>query len=246
MNQTAVHKTPGTLYVLPTPLADGAPADVLPQLNIDITRGLRHFVVENLRTARRVLRRMDPAFPIDESTFTELSEHTPLSAIDAMLRPLREGHDVGLLSEAGCPGVADPGAGLVAAAQRAGLRVAPLPGPSSILMALMASGMGGQRFAFGGYLPVDDGARTQAIKNLEKRARGGETQIFIETPYRNNRMVQTLARTLGADMALCVASNITGSTESIVTLPAAQWRTRQYDYNKIPTIFVVGRFAATP
>lgn len=238
----------GVVYLLPSALSAGDPREVLPARNIAIMRGLRHFVVENVRTTRRFLRSVDPSFPIDDCTFTELNEHTGLSEVEAMLAPVLAGEPVGLISEAGCPAVADPGASLVAAAQRRGIRVVPLVGPSSILMALMASGFDGQSFTFNGYLPVDEGARTRAIRQLERLAAAGTTQIFIETPYRNNRLLQSLVSTLAPQTLLCVAADITGADECIRTLPAREWRTiaGKTDLRKTPTIFLIGTSAARP
>ena len=229
-----------TLYLFPVPLSEGAPASVLPAGNIEIIRNVKYFVVENLRSARRFLKACDRSIDINELHFTELSEHTPVQDVAAMLQPMAEGHDIGVISEAGCPAVADPGADLVAVAQQRGLEVCPLVGPSSILMSLMGSGFNGQSFAFNGYLPVDSAARTARLKELERRIRREhQTQIFIETPYRNNRLIEELARVLPQDLRLCVASDITGPRQSIVTLPIAKWRNRKYDYNKIPTIFLL-------
>lgn len=242
-NPYTVH---GRLYLLPVPLSAGSPADVLPERNMQIMQGLRHFVVENTRSARRFLRACFRDFPIDDSTFVELNEHSSPSEVTAMLEPLLHGHDMGLLSEAGCPAVADPGAALVAAAQSKGLRVVPLVGPSSILMSLMASGFDGQSFTFNGYLPVDDARRAATLRKLEQLAAKGQTQIFIETPYRNNRLVKAAADCLSPDTHLCVACNITGEDESILTLPVREWRRRQYDYNRIPCIFLIGHPSMRP
>lgn len=234
------------LYLIPVTLSDGQdPRAVLPEYNLQLIGGIRHFVVENLRSARRFLRRCHRDFDIDGSHFVELNEHNASRASDiaAMLQPLRDGHPVGLLSEAGCPAVADPGAELVAQAQREHLEVVPLVGPSSILMSLMASGLCGQSFAFNGYLPIDDAERTAAIRRLERSATDAHstTQIFIEAPYRNNRMVRALASTLRPDTMLCVASDITGPRQSIITRTAAEWERASYDYDKVPTIFVIGK-----
>ncbi len=231
-----------SLYLLPVPLSDVEPASVLPPVNIDTVRRLRYFVVENLRTARRWLKRCDRAIDIDSLTFSILNVDTPAADVAAMLAPLERGEDMGLMSEAGCPGVADPGALLVAEAQRRGYRVVPLVGPSSILLALMASGFNGQSFTFNGYLPIDASARTAAIRRLEREvATHGTTQIFIETPYRNNRLIAELTRTLSPRTLLCVASDITGQRESIITKPVSHWARDSYDYAKVPTIFLIGR-----
>lgn len=221
-------------------MGDAAPADVLPQSNIEMLKGVRHFVVENLRSARRFLRTASRDIVIDDLHFEELSEHTPASAVEAMLEPMKEGHDIGVLSEAGCPAVADPGADIVAAAQRRGYKVVPLVGPSSIILSLMASGSNGQTFTFHGYLPIEAPRRTRAIKDMERSARrDSHTHIFIETPYRNNRLLADLCAQLAPDTRICVASDITGARESIITDTAAGWRRRSYDYAKIPTIFLI-------
>lgn len=213
----------------------------LPAHNVEITRQIKHFIVENVRTARRFLKKCDKAINIDELTFYELNNHTDLSEVESFLAALAEGQPIGVMSEAGCPAVADPGALPVAIAQRKGYKVVPLVGPSSILMAQMASGFNGQGFAFNGYLPIETSARNQKIKELENDAyRKDMTQIFIETPYRNNRLIETLCKTLRPDTLLCVASAITDSDhESIVTLKVKQWAKRKYNYDKIPTIFLI-------
>lgn len=231
------------LYLLPSTMADGAVADVLPARDIAIARRIRHFVVENVRTARRFLKRVDKGIDIGSLSFTVLDEHTRPEDIPAMLAPLEAGEPVAVVSEAGCPVIADPGADLVAAAQRRGLKVVPLVGPSSILLALMGSGFNGQSFAFTGYLPVEADKRAARLREMARRIeRERQTQIFIETPYRNDRLIAELAETLKPSMLLCVASDITGPAESIVTLTLAQWRNRLASgttYNKIPTIFLL-------
>lgn len=231
------------LYLIPVEIGEKTTEMTIPAGNISIVRGIRTFIVENLRTARRCLRHWDPAFPIDDCVFHELNGHTPPGVAGSFLDALRRGEPVGVMSEAGCPAVADPGADVVAIAQREGLRVVPLVGPSSILMALMASGFNGQGFAFNGYLPVRDDERARALKELESRCtRLGQTQIFIETPYRNNRLLKFLAGTLRPDTLLCVAVDITRpESESIRTLPAAQWKKQKSDYDKRPAIFLIHR-----
>lgn len=235
--------SPGTLYLLPVPLSDTRPDAVLPAANIAVASRLRHFIVENVRSARRFLKRCDPAIGIDALTFAVLNVDTPASAIAPMLEPLRRGEDMGVVSEAGCPAVADPGAMAVAEAQRMGARVVPLVGPSSILMALMGSGFNGQSFAFRGYLPIDDRERVAELRRLERlSAKEGQTQIFIETPFRNLRMIDTLLSTLAGDTMLCIAADITGPAESIVTRSVRQWQGRDVNYcHKTPTIFLIHR-----
>lgn len=229
------------LYLIPVGMSDSPIDHYLPAHNIEITRQIKHFIVENVRTARRFLKKCDKAINIDELTFYELNNHTDLSEVESYLAALAEGQPIGVMSEAGCPAVADPGALPVAIAQRKGYKVVPLVGPSSILMAQMASGFNGQGFAFNGYLPIETSARNQKIKELENDAyRKDMTQIFIETPYRNNRLIETLCKTLRPDTLLCVASAITDSDhESIVTLKVKQWAKRKYNYDKIPTIFLI-------
>lgn len=229
-----------TLYLIPVPLSDVDPLTVLPAPNLETTRSLRYFIVENVRSARRFLRRCDPAAPIDEMHFTVLDVNTPAADVEAMLAPMAQGHDMGVISEAGCPAVADPGADAVAVAQRKGYTVVPLVGPSSIIMALMASGFNGQQFTFAGYLPIDSAARTAALRDMERLIRTrSQTQIFIETPYRNNRLIDTLVHTLPGHLRLCVASDITGPRQSIITRPLSAWARARYDYSKIPTIFLL-------
>ena len=231
------------LYLIPTQLSDVELDRVLPAHNIEVVRGIKHFVVESLRSARRFLKKCDRDIDIDCLTFNELNEHTDLkdtAALETLLEPIAQGEAVGVISDAGCPAVADPGADLVAIAQRRGYKVFPLVGPSSILMSLMASGFNGQSFAFLGYLPVDPQERQARLKEMTRRIeRERQTQIFIETPYRNNQLIADLANRLPAQMRLCVASDITGEKQSIDTSTMNQWKQAQYDYHKIPTIFLL-------
>ncbi|MCH5226532.1 MAG: SAM-dependent methyltransferase [Muribaculaceae bacterium] len=228
------------LYMIPVPISDGEIQNVLPPSNIVIVRQIRHFIVENIRTARRFLKKIDPSIEISELTFYELNGHTPENEINSFIDALRKGHPIGVMSEAGCPGVADPGAKVVSLAQREGFSVIPLVGPSSILLALMASGLNGQKFAFQGYLPVKDNDRDKAIRDLENQSRRQDmTQIFIETPYRNNKMMESLLKNLSADTLLCVAANITSAEgEKIVTKTVKRWRTEGFQLDKVPTIFL--------
>lgn len=229
------------LYLFPVPLSDtSAVADVLPPGNARLLCGIRHFIVENVRSARRFLKRVDPATDINSIQFTVLDEHTDRADVAAMLQPLESGKPMGIISEAGCPAVADPGADAVAIAQRKGLKVVPLVGPSSLLLALMGSGFNGQNFAFNGYLPIEVSRRTAKFKEMERRiAHERQTQIFIETPYRNNRLIVELARSLPGNMLLCVAADLTGRNESITTQPLSRWANASYNYDKTPTIFLL-------
>lgn len=231
----------GKIYLFPSTMGEATPpSDVLPARNIELLRRVRYFVVEELRTARRFLKACDRSIVIDELHFEVLNEHTPPEAVDSLLAPALDGHDIGVISEAGCPAVADPGADLVAVAQRKGLEVIPLVGPSSILLALMASGFNGQTFAFSGYLPYDEKARAAKFKEMERRiVHERQTQIFIETPYRNTRLIAELTRHFGSGMLLCVATDITGPRQSIITRPLSWWKTHAPEIDKIPSIFLL-------
>lgn len=229
-----------SLYLFPSTLSD-APVDrILPAANLRLIAQVKHFVVENIRTARRFIKACDRDIDIDTLTFYELNRHTDPTAIPPMLAPLDQGLDMGIISEAGCPAVADPGAQIVELAQRKDYKVVPLIGPSSILLALMASGFNGQTFTFNGYLPIDPQARTATLKRLHHDASVNRcTHIFIETPYRNNRLIKEIIATLPGSALLCVASDITGSRERIVTLPLSKWKTMTLDFDKIPAIFLI-------
>ncbi|HEX7971505.1 MAG TPA: SAM-dependent methyltransferase [Thiobacillus sp.] len=215
----------GTLYLIPVPLGPVNPDACLPPDTLAVARRLDHFVVERAKTARAHLKAMGHPQPIQALHLTELNEHTPAAAIESLLAPLQAGHDVGLLSEAGCPAVADPGAELVKAAHRNGIPVIPLVGPSSILLALMASGLGGQRFAFHGYLPAKEPERSQKIRELEKTARRDQaTQLFIETPYRSTALLDALATALSPDTTISIGADLTLPTQLIKTRSAIDWR----------------------
>lgn len=218
-----------------------APADsVLPRRNIELQAKVKYYIVENVRTARRFLKACDRTVDIDSITFYELNGHTDPREIPSMIEPLLQGHDMGVISEAGCPAIADPGAQIVELAQRKGIEVCPLVGPSSILLALMASGFNGQSFAFVGYLPIDGAKRTAALKRLHREAvNDRRTSIFIETPYRNNRLIREIIATLPPATLLCVASDLTGPHQSVVTLPLSSWAKRTFDYDKTPSIFLL-------
>ena len=227
------------LYLIPVNLSDGELDDVLPRRNYDVVRSIRHFIVENERTARRFLKKCDKTIDIDSLTFYPLNEHTRPEDTVHYLDALAQGEPMGVISEAGCPAVADPGADIVAMAQRRGFKVVPLVGPSSILLSLMASGFNGQSFAFQGYLPIEAAARTRKFREMERAIDGGQTQIFIETPYRNNRLIGELAKALRRDLRLCVAYDITGADEWIVTRTIAEWKKTQPTLAKKPAIFLL-------
>jgi 16S rRNA (cytidine1402-2'-O)-methyltransferase len=230
---------PAILYAIAAPLG-GEPAAALPAPALEIVRALRDFVAENPKTARAFLAGVGMPCPLRDVSITTLDEHTPASALSELLAPLRAGRPLGLLSEAGCPAIADPGAQLVEAAQREGLRVAPLIGPSSIVLALMASGLEGQRFAFCGYLPRDKPQRERRIREIEQRSRRErETQIFIETPYRNDALVAALLQSCGPETKLCIASDLTLETESVRTRSVAEWRAAPPKIGKRPTVFLL-------
>ncbi|MHB1093714.1 SAM-dependent methyltransferase [Thiobacillus sp.] len=215
----------GTLYLIPVPLGPVSPEACLPPDTLAVARRLDHFVVERAKTARAHLKAMGHPQPIQTLQIEELNEHTPPAAIAPLLAPLKAGHDVGLLSEAGCPAVADPGAALVMAAHRANIPVVPMIGPSSILLALMASGLGGQRFAFHGYLPAREPERSQAIRDLEKAARRDKsTQLFIETPYRGTALLDALATALSPDTLISIGADLSLPSQLIQTRSAKNWR----------------------
>ncbi len=230
----------GNLYLIPTTLGESDTARVIPSEVSSIVKGISYFIVENIRTARRYLRKMDPALNIDELQFFELNQHTDSQVTEAYLNPILEGFDVGIISEAGCPGIADPGAEVVRQAHIKHIRVIPLVGPSSILLSLMASGMNGQNFAFIGYIPVKPAERVKAIREIEKRS-GVEkqTQIFIEAPYRNMQLINDLINTLNDQTRLCIACDITLDTEYIKTQTVSQWKKGVPDLNKRPAIFLI-------
>ncbi|MDR2385446.1 MAG: SAM-dependent methyltransferase [Tannerella sp.] len=228
------------LYLIPVPLSETSHEKVLPTYNREIILSLKYFIVENVRTARRFLKKTEPSIQINELHFMELNEHTGKESVAQMLQPMKEGFSIGVMSEAGCPAIADPGADIVALAQSKGFRTVPLVGPSSVLMALMASGFNGQSFAFHGYLPVEQSKRIEKIKFYESRMYAeDETQIFIETPYRNNKLLEDLIKTCKPSTKLCIASKITHNEESIQTLPAKEWTKIKPDLNRKPAIFLM-------
>lgn len=231
------------LYLIPVTLGDTPIEQVLPSYNHDVIMQIRHFIVEDIRSARRFLRKVDREFPIDDSTFMEMGKHADSKQFSQYLEPLRKGESIGVISEAGCPAVADPGADVVAIAQREGLQVIPLVGPSSMILAVMSSGLGGQSFAFNGYLPVDPADRSKKLKMLEARAwNEGQTQLFIETPYRNLKMFQSLLASLRPQTRMCIAAGITTPDEWIRTLTIEKWKKQQLpDLSKVPAIFLINK-----
>ena len=228
------------LYLIPVTLGETEHSRVLPAYNHEVILNIRHFIVENIRTARRFLKKEDRSIVIDDLTFYELNKHTSAEDVASFLAPLAKGEPIGVLSEAGCPAIADPGADVVAIAQSKNYKVIPLVGPSSILMSVMGSGFNGQSFAFHGYLPIDASERTNRIKKLEGRIYSEhQTQLFIETPYRNNKLAEELIRICKPSTKLCIASNITCEDEYIKTLPIKSWAGKLPDMSKKPTIFLL-------
>ncbi len=230
----------GKLYLIPTTLGDASHDFSFPSANNEIVKGLKHYVVEELRSARRFLKSVDKAIDIDTLTIEVLNEHTDVKDVSEMLRFAEQGEDIGLVSEAGCPAVADPGADIVSLAHRRGIQVVPLVGPSSILMSLMSSGFNGQNFAFVGYLPVKPNEKLQRIKQLEGRVYAeNQTQIFIEAPYRNNQLMETMVKILQPHTRICVAADITLENEFIQTKTAKEWKKSLPELHKRPTIFLI-------
>ena len=232
----------GKIYMLPCPISEGNPYDTLPEANRAVMASLDYFIVENVRTARRFLSAAKIGVAIDTLEFAECSEHTTPEAVEPLLAPVLAGRNCGIISEAGLPGIADPGADVVAAAQRKGIEVVPLVGPSSIFMALMASGQNGQSFAFNGYLPIKPAERTKALRHFERRAVAErQSQIFSEAPYRTAKLLAEMIQTLSPTTLLTVAADITAADEYIRTLSVGEWRKSPApDIQKRPTIFIIG------
>ncbi|MFO7852967.1 MAG: SAM-dependent methyltransferase [Bacteroidota bacterium] len=232
----------GKLYLIPVTLGSKDHNYVIPPKVLLLIGSLRKFAVEDVRSARRFLRMVDPEFPIDQSDFMLLDKNTASEDIGKMLRCLNEGSHMGLMSEAGMPGIADPGAKLVIRAHASGVKVIPLTGPSSIFLALMSSGLNGQNFTFNGYLPINKYDRIREIKKLEKMAREGQSQIFMETPYRNMKLLDDIVTTLSHDTYLCIAASITKPDEYISTRSISDWAKKGLpDINKKPAIFIIGK-----
>lgn len=228
------------LYLIPVTLGDTPLDRVLPAYNKEVVLQIKHFIVEEVRTARRFLKKVESSIDIDSLTFYPLNKHTQAADIAGYLKPLMAGEPMGVISEAGCPAVADPGADVVAIAQRRGLQVVPLVGPSSILLSVMASGFNGQSFAFHGYLPIEQAERTKRIKMLEQRSYAeNQTQLFIETPYRNRRLLEELVQTCRPQTRLCIACNVTCDDEYICTKSIKEWKGHLPDLEKRPCIFLI-------
>jgi Predicted methyltransferases len=230
------------LYLIPNLLGETPVEQVLPPYNREIILGIRHFIVEDVRTARRFLKLVDRSIDIDQLTFYTLNKHTNPDEVASMLKPLEEGSTMGVISEAGCPAVADPGADVVAIAQRKGLQVVPLVGPSSIILAVMGSGFNGQSFAFNGYLPIEPDDRIKTLKKLEQRAyTENQTQLFIETPYRNAKMMADILKACRPQTHLCIAAGLTTKDEYIKTRTVKEWAGKLPALEKVPCIFLIYR-----
>jgi len=231
----------GILYLIPVTLGDTPINQVIPEFNSQIINEIDVYIVENIKTARRFLKKSGVIKTIDELTFYELNKRTQLHDLPSFLKPLLEGKNVGVLSEAGCPGIADPGADIVALAQQKNIKVIPLIGPSSILLSLMASGFNGQSFCFNGYLPKEQKDRIFKLKELERRVFSQkQTQLFIETPFRNNNLFEDILKNCSENTLLCVALDITLSTEQIVTKTIGDWKSTKIDLHKRPCMFLLG------
>lgn len=230
----------GKLYLIPTTLGEVEPLEVLPLSIKRVIENTSCYIVENEKTARRFIKRIDPKKSQASLKLFVLNKYTQPEEFPDFISPCLNGEDVGILSEAGCPGIADPGADIVALAHTKQIRVIPLVGPSSIVLAMMGSGMNGQSFAFNGYLPIDKMERKKEIRNLERRSRElNQSQAFIETPYRNDKLLQDLIHSLKKDTRLCIAADITLPDEYIVTQTIAQWERSQPDLHKRPAIFIL-------
>jgi len=229
----------GTLYLIPTVIAEQSVHKVIPDQVKDELKHIQHFLAENIRTARRYLSSLKLYDSIEALHFDVLDKDTSPELLGQLLQPIQEGHDMGILAEAGCPGVADPGTMAVQYAHQHNIKIVPLVGPSSLLLALLASGMGGQQFAFHGYLPIPAKEAEKAIRELERESTiKKQTQIFIETPYRNNVLFARLTNVLRADTVLCVALDLTGPSEQIRSLTVSQWRKESIEWPKLPAIFL--------
>ncbi len=236
------NKYKGNLYLLPCPISEEDYKMVIPEEVVKLTGTIRYFAVEDLKSARRFLRRMDREFPIDDSTFFILNKKTSSEKLESFLAPILEGHNMAIISEAGCPGIADPGANLVHLAHQQEIKIRPMVGPSSILLALMGSGFNGQEFTFHGYLPKERKDRVRKLKDFEfDTIKTGHTHLFMDTPFRNMHVLDDLLNELGDNTQICIANQITGQNERIETRTAAEWREKAYDLGKTPTLFALGK-----
>ena len=229
-----------SIYLIPNLLGESALNVLSPQV-AQAVQDLTYFVVENEKSARKFIKLIAPEKPQSELQISVIDKHQSTPDYAAYITPCLQGHSIGIISEAGCPGVADPGAEIVRVAHQKALRVIPLVGPSSLLLAMMSSGLNGQNFAFNGYLPIDKQVRRKTLKILERKVQEGQSQLFIETPYRNQQLLSDLIETLQADTLLCIATDLTLPTESIRTLPIGQWKHTSVDLQKRPTLFIIGR-----
>ena len=229
-----------SIYLIPNLLGESTLNVLSPQV-AQAVQDLTYFVVENEKSARKFIKLIAPDKPQSELQISVIDKHQSTPDYAAYLTPCLQGHSIGIISEAGCPGVADPGAEIVRVAHQKALRVIPLVGPSSLLLAMMSSGLNGQNFAFNGYLPIDKQVRRKTLKVLERKVQEGQSQLFIETPYRNQQLLSDLIETLQADTLLCIATDLTLPTESIRTLPIGQWKHTSIDLQKRPTLFIIGR-----
>lgn len=226
--------------MIPVPVAEGTAQEVLPAQIKEIILSTRYYLVENLRTARRFIGSLKTGVVIEELHFFELHKRTKEEELKKYFKEVPESENIGVMSEAGCPGIADPGAIAAAYAHKVGRKVVPLVGPSAIFLAIMASGLSGQSFCFHGYLPIDRSERIKRIKLLEKQSREGQTQVFMETPYRNNHMLNDIIANCASDIRLCVAANVTGEDEYIRTMKIFEWKKAIPDLYKKPTVFLLG------
>ncbi|MEJ5962427.1 SAM-dependent methyltransferase [Pedobacter immunditicola] len=232
----------GTLYLVPVPLAENAAAKTFTPFLVETINAIDTYIVENEKTARKFLKEAGLRLPQSELVIHDYGKHKRASSLVPYFKELMTGKDVGLMSEAGCPGIADPGADIVAEAHRRGITVVPLVGPNSILLALMASGFNGQSFTFHGYLPINKEERAKRIKELENIAeKQKQTQMFMETPFRNNALLEDVLKSAAPQTLLCIASNLTSETEFVKTLSVGQWRQEKIDLHKKPTIFLLYR-----
>lgn len=231
----------GTIYLIPTTLGTEDPQPIMAPQVYEVIQTIDHYVVEHEKHARRYLRKLNHPKPIAELEFLALNKHTDPAEIPSFLQPALDGNDMGIISEAGCPGVADPGAAVVQIAHRKGIKVVPLIGPSSILLALMSSGLNGQSFAFHGYLPKDRKDRNNTLRQYEQAAKRGQTQIFMDTPFRNNHVVEDLMKTLSPDALLCIAADLTMPSEYVSTKSMRNWKKQQVpNLHKRPCLFLLG------